>query len=91
MKDLEKRLEEMEGRHSGLSKSYDSLQQEYLEVKAELDLLRKEYSRLEKERKGSDATSSSEWGQSPEPGCDPVLFQSLDGWSNDYGEGYRQQ
>lgn len=90
MKDLEKRLEELEGKHSGLSKSYESLQQEYSYVKAEVDVLRKENSRLEKERKDSNAGYSGEWDQSREPSCDPMLFQTLDCWSGEYGETQRQ-
>jgi len=90
MKDLERQLEELEGRHSGLSQSYESLQQEYSYVKAELDVLRKENSRLEKEKRDSKATSTNEWDQSQYANCDPLLFQTMDSWSGEYGESSRQ-
>ena len=90
MNDLEKQLAELEGRHSGLSQSYESLQQEYSYVKAELDLLRQENSRLEKERKASSATKTNDWDQSHFESCDPLLFQTMDSWSGEYGESSRQ-
>lgn len=42
MKELEQKLEELEGRHNYLSLSYESLQLEYSTMKQELDKTREE-------------------------------------------------
>jgi predicted nuclease with TOPRIM domain len=75
MKDLKRQLEQLEQRHSGLSKSYESLQQEYSFVKAELDTLRKENCRVEKDSKDGCPNQSSERDPLQELVRDPVLFQ----------------
>jgi chromosome segregation ATPase len=89
MTDLEKRLEDLQSRHLELSKSYKSLQQEYSYVKADLDLLREDNLRLEKQRTESIAAYNSELIQSQEPSYDPVLFQTLDCCSDEYEESTR--
>ena len=65
MRELEQQLGELESRHNDLSRSYESLQLEYANVKQELDKLRRE--KQEKGHHGKDWDSNKE-------GLDPTLF-----------------
>ena len=68
MRELEQRLGELEGRHSDLSRSYESLQIEYTSVKQELDKLRTD-------REGSTRNyQPREWEESKGEILDPLLF-----------------
>lgn len=78
MRELEQQLNELEGRHSDLSRSYESLQVEYSNVKQELDKLRNEGSRNDGAASSSLMTSREyhhrEWEDSKVEILDPLLF-----------------
>ena len=71
MKEIEEKLSVLQGQHSDLTRSYETLQTEYANVKQELDVLR---------RKQGDSTSPGssirEWdeNQSQADATDPLLF-----------------
>lgn len=75
MKDLKQKLEQLEQRYSDLSKSYVSLLQEYSFLGAELDRLRQENCRVEKDQK--DGCPNQRCGRDPLQalGRGPILFQ----------------
>lgn len=82
MKEMDEKLTELQGQHSDLTRSYESLQAEYAAVRQELDDLR-----LKHHEEGSTPRSSSamerslggEWeggsnGDEQEVATDPLLF-----------------
>ncbi|KAK2625743.1 hypothetical protein QTJ16_005055 [Diplocarpon rosae] len=75
MRELEHRLGELEGRHSDLLRSYESLQIEYTSVKQELDKMCKDNGRLERPVR---ICQSREWGDSRAEIIDPLLFDVSD-------------
>lgn len=78
MRELEQRLEELEGRHSDLARSYETLQVEYSGVKQELDRLRKEKTNPEHSASGSpsdfEQPNIKVWAESKVESLDPLLF-----------------
>jgi chromosome segregation ATPase len=75
MRELEQQLGQLKGRHSDLSRSYESLQVEYASVKQELDKLRKENERFEKSPSTvSGFPGEPAWKESKDGNLDPLLF-----------------
>lgn len=75
MRELEQKLGELEGRHTDLTRSYESLQVEYSSIKAELDRLRKDSSKTDDTSRQSFMPSSdTTWDHSKDGGLDPLLF-----------------
>lgn len=74
MRELEQRLGEPEGRHSELSRSYDTLQVEYANVKQELETLRKESSHAGGLSHNLRSYPSKGWEESKGEILDPLLF-----------------
>ncbi|QSZ33388.1 hypothetical protein DSL72_002976 [Monilinia vaccinii-corymbosi] len=78
MRELEHRLEELEGRHGDLVRSYETLQVEHSGVKQELDRLRTE--KAHPERSGSGPPRDFEpsdhevWAEPKVASLDPLLF-----------------
>lgn len=73
MRELEQQIVELEGRHNDLSRSYESLQVEYTNVKEELDRLRKDNAKL----KGSSRTyHGKDHEESTSEILDPLLFDA---------------
>jgi AP-1-like factor len=73
MRELEQRLDELEGRHLDLCRSYESLQIEHSSAQQELEKLRKENARLEGSS-GSSHNYSEEGEEYKSEILDPHLF-----------------
>lgn len=78
MKEVEARLQDLEGRYSNLSQSYEALQHEYLNIKRELDQLvgiEEQYDDVSQNGSLSDAIpSESCFSVSKEENLDSILF-----------------
>jgi len=101
MRELEQRLGEVEGRHTDLSRCYETLQVEYSSVKSELDRLRKENARLQGTHPASNITreyhsshghGQREWDESKVGILDPLLFDmSTFCFDQEDGEGHHRK
>ena len=74
MRELEQRLEEVEARNNELTRTCESLQLEYSNVKSELDRLREDNARLRNPTSGTRILHSKVWEESKFEGLDPLLF-----------------
>jgi predicted nuclease with TOPRIM domain len=92
MRELEQRLAELEGRHTDLSRSYESLQIEYTNVKQELEKLRKDGSRVDAASSSSTSRHyhSRGWEDSKGEILDPLLFD-VSAFCFDQDEGHERK
>jgi hypothetical protein len=80
VKEVEARLQDLEGRYSNLSQSYEALQNEYITIKRELNQLiglEDQYDDVSQNGSLSDShtvPSESSFGMSKEEGLDSILF-----------------
>lgn len=75
MRELEQRLGELEGRHTDLSRSYESLQLEYGKVKQELEKLRSDGAAHSHSHSQSSKSYPKDWDDSRSGEIlDPLLF-----------------
>ncbi|KAL3422491.1 bZIP transcription factor [Phlyctema vagabunda] len=74
MRELELKLNELQGRHDDLTRSYESLQSEYSNVKTELDRLRKDNTHEEPSSSQEESQIDNVWDSSRDEMLDPMLF-----------------
>ncbi|KIN05506.1 hypothetical protein OIDMADRAFT_112975 [Oidiodendron maius Zn] len=74
MKEIEEKLDELQGQHSDLTRSYEALQVEYASVKQELDQLRRKNESHSPEDSSYAASSIREWEECQTEPTDPLLF-----------------
>jgi AP-1-like transcription factor len=70
MKEIEEKLTELQGEHSDLARSYETLQGEYAKVKQELEALRRKHD----DGTTSPGSSMKGWDESEADPTDPLLF-----------------
>lgn len=73
MKEIEEKLTDLQGQHSNLARSYQTLQVEYAAVKAELDTLRMKHESASPES-SYGVSGTGEWQECRVETSDPLLF-----------------
>jgi AP-1-like factor len=74
MKEINEKLAELQGEHSDLTRSYETLQAEYAMVKQELEALRRTYESVSPEFSSHVASELGTWQCWGAP-SDPFLFE----------------
>lgn len=72
MREIEEKLNELQGRHSDLAQSYESLQLEYSTVQRELQILRNKHERPAEQRDYASETRA--WDGIRAGPSDPLMF-----------------
>lgn len=79
MKEIEEKLTDLQGQHSELTRSHETLQAEYTAVKEELDALRTKHESASPESSYA-AGGIGEWEESQVETSDPLLFDVSTFW-----------